>query len=527
MGGPLKGSKMKVPSGKPRVSDAQESFGGGYNSAGLYAPVAPNEFAAMSNVRVLRDGSIAKRPGFTQLAAPTSATPWYVASWNRISAGGEVIMTAGVAGSGTVDKVIVTANSGAVTSISTTSMGHPGYAHFRDGSAECLYLAAGSGKLSKWDGTTFTDRNVGLSLNLKYVWVYNQRLFGVTASDQTLYWSGLNNGDTIGDTSSGGGSATIRTYGGLKIIGGFALGGSNVILHESAVSVFRGTTFDDINITAGVTGLSGALGCVSEHGYAVVGSTGYVMTTEGLATVTEAGVRLVKDSGIADPCAEELRVYPRHGTNVSMAYNVRAEELWIWMGGGGVTTGGTSNLFIYRPAFGKFTGHASPGSGSDRFKQLIAGYLNTGAPQIMWDTEGTLLGWDFIEGGTYDRYTDSSNGAYSSFFQCRRFFTNRKASEKSWRTLNVLAGPLGVSLSSSLQAVGTDTALRALYTPVGESQVTVTSPTILSERSNFLQLSGSGPAIDVKISDAGTTTTKGWRVLSVGVEGFDLGERGP
>lgn len=527
--GLLRAPAMRVPRSKPMLSDGQEGFTG-YNSDGLYTRLNANDIALMNNVRVLRDGSVAKRPGMVGVANNiTGQFPLFAAAWNRATAGGEIIVSGGASGSGKVYKVVVTGNAGATTSLSTTSVLHTGAAHFRDGTAECLYMACGSGKLSKWDGTTFSDRSIGLTLNLKYVWVYNQRLFGVTASDQTLYWSGLNNGDSIGDTTGGGGSATVRTYGGAVLVGGFALGSSNILLHRNAVSIFRGTTFDDINITAGVAGHSPTLGAVSERGYTVVGDTGYMMTTEGLAVITEAGVMLVKETGIIDPCADDLRQFPANGARVSMAYNVRAEELWIWTGGG--TTGnGTCSYYIYRPIARKFTGHSTGiGGAADDAQQFVAAYLNTGAPQFLVNNNGALYGFDFVVqtgSSSYEKY-DDVNSAYNSFFRCRRLFTSDAKSEKAWRWLYVTMGQSYTTFGVAPVAAGTDSKCKVTYQPVGGSSVTQSTPTILSERVNILPLSGTGPAIDITITDASTSnTSQGWRCTAVSVEGASLGERG-
>ena len=523
---------MRVPPGKPKVTDSQESFAGGADPLGASGLVALDKVAAMTNMRLVRNGELAKRPGLRSLGTLTAGMRVYPSTL------GGAYRALGMDASAAAKKISLSGTTATVTALAAMGASYStglGFAQFRDGSGDVLYVAAwdtGTAKgLIKWDGNATITENVGSITGLNAIWVYNQRLFGIKGTPggngwggntQTLYWSGLNDGDTIGDTASGGGSATIRTYGGQNLVGGFALGNSNYILHENAISVFRGTTFDDINITAGTSGVCPNIGF--PMAWAVVDQIGYVATGEGLFIVTEGGG--VRPAGTPDHpdairsfllgTAED---YSRTGTtrNWFILDNARRNEVWVIVNSRNTSSGAvTARAFIWNVGLQRFTGQCVFGVAVDYATVMYDS--STAAPVMVFvRSTGVLYGTDFLLDSN-NVYQDAGS-SYTSSAQLRRMYTQAPSDQKSWRTAYVT---MGAGAGETAATNGAATGATLSYATSGATVADTTD--LKAQQVNGIQLTGQGPHIDVTITDGGSSST-GWSVVRADVEGYALGKR--
>lgn len=549
MGGPLKGSKMKVPPGKPRVSDSQESFVGG-ESKRAGTNVAPlDQCAAITNMRVVREGELAKRPGLRSVGSLASAQRLFA---SRINSGSAVAGTENIFGLDSAGAYSIGHFDNPLSSVPTftvTTTGALGTAvtngvtaaDFRDATDQVSYIGVSSAHgLIKWAPLTgaITEGIASAKVTgLSHVWVYNQRLFGCkgrlplasigsVARTPTLYYSGLNNGDTMADTANGGGSATIRAYGAAtNIVGGFALGGSMYILHEGAISVFRGTTFDDINIQAGAYGVAPNIGF--PLAWQVIDQVAYIATSEGLFILTEGGgIRSAGTPEHPDPLAALLRSLPVDYTRLLLLGsewfvldNSRKDEVWIVANFYDVTnTVQASRLFIYHTKLGRFTGRgtfASPIAWAVNAMDTVGGGVN---PHMLFVNGTTVLGCDF-QFDSQQVYQDNGS-SYTSSVQLRRMYTQAPADQKSWRSAFV---QMGSGAGETAATNGSATGATLSYATSGATVADTTD--LKAQQVNEIQLSGQGSHIDLTITDSGTSST-GWSVQRVEVEGFALGKRG-
>lgn len=540
------------PSSQKQVGDSQESFAGGENKKAATNIAPLDQCAAMTNMRLVRDGELAKRPGLRQISSSlnsdvaiypmTPADPSHpprVLIGTRSAAGGVAMQVA------TLNGDTRSLSIASLTDLMTARRCGPQSAMFRDGSAECLYVgnatAGSSNGMIKYDGNATITEEVAQSkvTGLGSLWVSNQRLFGCKGSQdwtlsaggntETLYYSGLNNGDTINDPSSGGGSATIRTFGGGPIVGGFALGSSNFILHWNAISVFRGVTFDDINIVAGAGGVAPNIGF--PMAWTVMDQTAYILTASGLYILTEGGgIRSAGTAANPDPIQVFLRSGAVDYSPSRVGYpwiildNSRRNEVWCIVntnstpGGGGSTE---SRCFIYNTELQRFTGHCL-------FRQIVASacVMNdvTQRPiMVFTNAAGQMYATDFVQDAHnvfFDGGSAGSSTRYTSSVQLRRMYSNRPADQKSWRRAAVM---MGSGAGETAATVGSATGATLSYT---NSSGTVGDTTDLKAQSvNDIQLSGQGPSIDLTITDGGISST-GWSVQRVDVDASSLGVRG-
>lgn len=534
---------MKVPgSARFTVSDSQEGFAGGENPMAASAIVDPSQCAQLTNMRLVRDAEMAKRPGLRLMGTIPTLQRIFPSTLNTASR----LLSMDV-DTGNKHVAKQTFQSGTTPTLTSANLSDTGTAYFpgghsamfRDNSSDVLYVPAyvnantlATVNLVKWDGTTLTE-NIGSIAGLSQLWVYNQRLFGCVGvpvgygsggGSMILYWSGLNNGDTINDPSNGGGFAAIRTFGGQNIVGGFALGNSNFILHQNALSVFRGTTFDDINIAAGTEGVTPEIGY--PLAWRVVNGVGYVLTDQGLYLITEYGGAVAADSPLyPDPIRQLFATTtdtlgPLAFAPCFVLDNARRKEIWIivtTVAGGGTKT---SRAFIYHTELKRFTGSCT--FGVVITDALVASDNNGLYPQMLFveGSTGKVYGCDFL----YDSaqvYQDNS-ASYTSSVRCRRMFSQQSPSdEKAWRFLTVQMGSgAGVTAATA----GSTTGASVSYATTSDGAV-ADSTNLLAQESNVIQVSGQGNAIDVTVSDGGTSST-GWSVLRAGVEGFSYGRRG-
>lgn len=527
-----------------RVKDFQNGFAGGANPmAG--SGIAPLDcVASMTNMRVVRNQELAKRPGLRTVGVSGTVITGQLLYPARFSGDGATANLLLLDSAAHVNFNLFSQFSGApfINQIGTGTLAASyltgrGSATFRDGTAEAFYIGApvNAKGLIKWPaGSLSVVEGIGTASvsGIGQLWVYNQRLFGAKGGYQstaiartaTLYYSGLNNGDTIGDTANGGGSAAIRAFGeASNIVGGFALGGSNYILHQSAISVFRGTTFDDINITAGAEGVSPNIGF--PMGWAVIDQVAYIATSEGFFLLTEnGGVRAAGTATYPDPLARYIRQLPTTiASNIAtfgpwfILDNPRRNEVWI-IANFSISAGGTvSKLFIWNTELQRFTGEGTFGCTIDFAATVLDAFQST--QQMLFVSGANVYGCDFL----YDSaqvYADGGTMFASSVTLRRMYTVDDPASVKSWRQATV---QMGAGAGETPLTANATTGAIAKYVTNNGGTVTA-SATLVAQDSCLVQLSGQGPFIDMTITDNGTISV-GWSLMRAEVEGHPYTRR--
>lgn len=275
------------------VRDGQMDFRGGLNTAFDEDALAPNEVRRAEEAVLTEYGAVLKRLGSRYL----QDTPLHASgvqngfAWLRDNGTQQLLVVAnGTLSTGSYGiPTTFTAQSGSLKATAA-----PAFAAFRDGpAAEVVYVADGDSatSLNKWNGTTLSTNLTGTPAGITQLAVYNQRLFGVTGTDQKVWWSALNNGDTLGVSGSGGGEAIVRTFSDQNITGLAAFGSSLLLFHTSGISRFTGLTQDDIAIAAGAQGVTSDVGALGGRSIVTTPQGVYFLSDRGFYVATESAVQ--------------------------------------------------------------------------------------------------------------------------------------------------------------------------------------------------------------------------------------------
>jgi hypothetical protein len=299
--------------------------------------------------------------------------------------------------------------------------------------------------LNKWNGTTLTA-DIANAATVGRIWVYNQRLFGVTGTNQTLFWSALNNGDSLGYAAGGGGEAVVRTFGNSALVGGAALGDTNILFHRTGVSLFTGWTQDDISIATGTRGLSQETGTIAPGTIVAVDGAVVFLSVTGVYAITGGGLTPI--SPLIEPVIADLdqsivtRAVACHDRlNRQILFYLPDEGVYAYnyrLGGFSAKGDGWTG-----PWSGVYTGqtcYALWPARDDAGKPIVLGGFGDGyvreceAPGVFKD--------DVLADGT-------GGDAVALAARCHRMFFRAPTHEKSLRYLWVTAEP-GASMTAGL-----------------------------------------------------------------------------
>lgn len=432
---------------KQLLVDRQESFIGGLNTSADESRLREDEMRAAKNVRLNEFGGALKRLGSKRIHASA------IGSGNPIKGGfywpfEEEILAVSNGTLYTASYAIPTTFTSQTGALSTSAF--PSFAAFHDGTDEVVYIADG-GLLNKWDGTTLTV-NMGGTPNVSQLAVHNLRLFGCGDIDNPyrLYWSGLGDGDTLGDTANGGGFADIRTFGHSPLVGILAVGESLLIFHRDGISRFTGWSQDDIDIDSGTRGVSNDVGSISPRSLVSVENTGFFMSDRGIYAVTEGGVE-----PIAVKIEESIRQLSQEDFDEIFAVHNKAfREVWFFFPGTG------AYVFNYR--IKQWTG---PWDTVFSTVESLWSALDTDGNPIVLSggTNGFVRHMDLT--GVYkdDVLSDGSGGSdVVMVIQCHRMFFGYQIIDKSMRYIFVTFNPRGDSSGYVTWTTGPITGIRDL-----------------------------------------------------------------
>lgn len=505
---------------RPHVTDSQQSFSGGVNTIASEFNVAPTQVRRSENVLLSQYGDAIRRQGTQRMSASAIAaapvrggTCWRTATTHEYLAQCNGTLYSG----GTYAIPITWTSKGAMTSASA----YPSFQAFRDGAGEVCYIADGA--LWKYSGGARAA--VAGTPALTVLATYNQRLFGLTGTNQTLHYSDLNNGDTCGVVSATSGSAVVRTFGNQQLTGLLTLKGSLALFHVSGVSRFTGLTQDDIAIGAGTQGISTDTGTIAPRSAVAVEGVGYFLSEKGAYRITDAGVEAIDTPASPDPTAPLLATLGASLFPQIDAVHDKVHQTIRW----------------YLPDLGVYCYHYRLNAWSGPFTSiytstpthcLFDGLDGSGNPIVLsGHADGFLRRGDTtgVSGYLDDVLSDGTGGsAYTMAVTCRRFYTGSPWSDKGWRWLTLFADLKGSTQASVAWA-----------TESGASSLTLIPKAVPATWGSFtwgsfawgstgnrpyqLPLSGRGPFLDVTYSDTGATGT----ILSrLDVDAFDYGRRG-
>jgi hypothetical protein len=518
--------------GRAPVADRIPDFSGGLNSVSTADSLGPNQVSDALNARLTQFGAVVKRGGTQRIhtSAIHSSGIQGVTEW-ALSDGTRYVITVanGVLYWATYGAFPITFTSVA-SGLATT--GKVMFAAFRDGSGDALYIGDGGqlNKLTVAAGPIFTlTTNLTDTPGVREIVVFNQRLWscGCANFPQSIFYSSLNNGDTLGVGASDGGQIVVRTFGQQNVTALLALGTSLLIFHRGGVSRLTGFGQDDIiAVPAGVTG---DVGTFAPAGVVRVGNVAYYVNVRGLFIGTADGVAPVNTPEKPDPTSQGLALITETELgNVSAVYNEATRELLIT-----IPTRGT---FVYQTVLGSWSG---PWDGA----YLSTGYLPytqagdaNNEPIILKGNPSGFL--ELLDAA--DAFTDAVSASGTAGSQiamrvtARRFFFGDFASAKAFRFGYVLADldgsencALGFQTDISGGTVAlTQGALTLLVTEAGDEMVTE-SGVFLAEATTVQSLRvpmwGTGYYMDVTIEDLSLDSAPTFSRIEV--TGFALGRR--
>lgn len=481
------------------LTDEQNAFNGGLNTTADDAQLEPNELRRAENCRLTTFGAVQKRAGTqrTSVAALTAAQVRGGIGW--VKQGGAIQQLA-VANTSLYTGTLAIPMAWSAQAGTLSSTAYPAFAPFRDATAECCYIS--DGVLRKWDGTTLTTAIAGTPAKVVQIAMQNRRLFGINGDDETLYYSDLDNGDTLGNAGSGGGAAIIRTFGKQALSGLLPLGSSLLIFHKAGISRFTGWSQDDIAIQAGTRGVSADTGTIAPGSIVAVENVGYFLSDRGFYMVTESGVlpisakiesviRSLDQSQFSRVRATHNKAYqevlfylPDVGTYV---YNYR---LNAW-------TGPWTGIFT-----SQVTGALWQTSDSQNRPVVLSGHADGRVRKV---DAGTLAD---------DLLTDNTGGvAFSMAAQLRRLYFETPEFEKAYRYVFVQAQLFG-SVSAG---INWNTAYGSGSNLVNLGASGAWDVNHFWDITHFwgsggpgigrVQIGGRGPWIDITITDNGTSAS--------------------
>lgn len=498
------------------LRDVQADFRGGLNLAADPFQLAPNEVRRAAETVLNEFGGITKRLGSRRLNdSPVHASALKSGfAWLKGDGTQEVLLATNSLLYTTTYAFPATyvAEVGALDTTNPVWM-----KAFRNGSGECVFLADG-GALNSWDGTTLTT-NIAGSASTRVLETYNQRLYGITGNDQTIYWSAINNGDSLGNAGAGGGSAVVRTFGDQNLTGLAAFRSSLLLFHVSGISRFTGLTQDDIAIAAGAQGVTTEVGTIFPRSIVVTPDAVLFLTDRGFYAATEGGIQPVSTK--LDPLIRTIDFSVDKYRIIGAHQRSTEEALWYIPGFGVMRL----NLRV-----GGWTGPCAGGLTDPETTLMFDALDNDKKPIVLaGDDDGYLKLLDAA--GVYrDNAAAAGTGgtAYTMNVQIRRQFFGDPAAYKSFKWVYLLAALRGSSNSglSWLTEEGAGT-----YSFPPDDAASWGGAGLLwgagvwsgiSTRMLRVPVYGQGPYIDLTLTDSSATDVLLSRAES---EGFDYGRR--
>lgn len=506
---------------REKVGDSQPSMDGGINETSTEALLAPNQLRRALNARLTEFGAVTKRAGLQRTAAAISANSVQNGFTWRQDGGTNQIM---VVVNGTLYTSVYgtfpwtwTSRTG---SLSTSEV--PSFAQFRDtGGNDVVYIADG-GLLNKWNGTTLTT-NIASTATSKTIAVHNQRLWscGDPAYPDSIFYSALNDGDTLGVTASGGGQIIVRTFGDEEIVGLASINTSLLIFHDRGISRLTGYGQDDITVAP--TGVTADVGTIAPNAIVPYDNTAYFITERGLYRCNEAEVAPVATAQTPDPLLPIIRsLSSAQFAQVRAVLNRGTKELWVTMPNFG--------CYVYNTVLGTWSGPWDTGWVSPDTTAMFETLNTAGLPVILrGDASGYVSLCDATNVYVDNLNADGTGGErYTMTVQFHRLYCNDDSLAKTLRWGYLTASLKGSDQSRVEWTTGEDFGSWSL--PPSTDQTWGASGTTWGEgtwggsgsQSYRIPMGGNGYYVDVSVIDSGEALPVFSRFQ---LEAFALGRR--
>ncbi len=499
-------SSLRVPNsrrsavGRRMISDQQSDTSGGLNISADSSQLAPNQVRRAQNARLTVFGGLLKRLGSQYLHASAIGSGNPVRggfAWEKDDGTQQLLSVSnGKLHYGTygIPMTWTAVNSPTLASASV----YPSFAAFRDASQQVVYIADG-GKLLKWDGATLARSTT--SPNVSRIWTYNQRLYGVSGSDVNLNASGLNNGDDLGYTSGEGVIVPIQTFGESELVGGCALGVSNLLFHAGGISRWTGVTQDDIAIQAGTLGVSPDIGTIVPASIVTTETEAYFLSDRGFYAVNQSGLRRISTN--LDP---DIFALFTTASNLCAADNHFYREIEYYLPDVGI--------YSFNYQLQTWTGPWNGGYISPVTHSIWQAKDSSGTPIVLVGTaSGFVKQMDVSDIYKDNVLSDGTGGtAITMICQFRRFFFGNPPSDKALRYAYLLVALNGSTSAGLAWSTATSSNTSSLSQSGG---VVWGTPSMVwgsfiwgsgDAQEYRIQLAGRGAYVDFTFTEAGTNT---------------------
>lgn len=504
---------------RERVADSQPLMSGGLNSISDEVALTNSQLRKTINARLTDYGAITKRGG-TQRASTNpvaSASILNGYTWRK-DGGTQEIM---VVSNSTLHTTTYgnfpwtwTAESGALSNTIA-----PTFAQFRDGADDVVYIGDG-GLLNRWDGTTLTTDIAG-TVGATMLTVHNQRLWscGCGVAPDSIFYSALNNGDTLANASAGGGQIIVRTFGDETVVGLASVGTSLLIFHRRGISRLTGYGQDDITVEP--QGVTADVGTIAAKSIVEVGTVAYFLSERGLYLCNESEVAAVGTVETPDPLLPLIRsLSSAQFAAIRAEFNRATRELWINVPGAGV--------FAYHTVLKAWSGPWDTGYLTPATTALFDTLDTNGLPQML---RGDADGWVSLGDApaALDNVAADATGGtrYTMVAQLHRMYCGDDALAKSLRWA-YLTAKLNGSDTCSI-AWKTETESLSYTLPISTGSLwgvgtwTGTVPWGGPSSQNYrIPLGGNGYYVDMQIIDSGAKVPVFSRFQ---LEAFSMGRR--
>ena len=508
--------------GREKLADQQPRFDGGLNTVSDDAALLPNQLRRADNARLTDYGAITKRGGTRRTAASAIASASVLNGYTWRQDGGTqqlMVVCNGLLHTSTFLSTYPwtwTSQSGALS----TSVA-PSFAQFRDGSNDVVYIADG-GLLNVWNGSALTT-NISGTLEVSTITVHNERLWGCgnATFPDSIFYSALNDGDTLANGSAGGGQIIVRTFSDETVVALASVNTSLLIFHRRGISRLTGYGQDDITVAP--QGVTSDVGTIAAKSVVSIGNFAFFLSERGLYRCNEAEVIAVGTVETPDPTLSVIRgLSSTDFANIRSAFNRATRELWISIPNYGV--------YVYHTILQAWSGPWDSGYVTPATTCLFDSLDANGLPVVL---KGDAVGYVSVcdASGVFvdNQLSDGTGGtAYTMTAQMHRMYAGDDAMAKSLRFGYVTAQLKGSSATSVTWRTETDAGAYTLPTAFSSNGVWGfgTWGTGVwggaSSRNYRVQMGGTGYYIDVFIIDSGTAAPIFSRFQ---LETFALGRR--
>lgn len=399
---------------------------GGLNTISDDIALTPTQLRRTTNARLTDYGALTKRGGTQRTSsAALAAVPVLNGFTWRKDSGTQQIMavcnTKLYTGTYGTFPITYTQQTG---TLSLTVV--PTFVQFRDGTNDVVYIADG-GLLNRWDGTTLTE-NIAGTPAVKMLAVHNERLWacGDASAPDSIYYSALNNGNTLGNGSAGGGQIVVRTFADETTVNLTSVGTSLLIFHRRGISRLTGFGQDDITVAP--ASITSDVGLIAPLSVVSIGTLAYFLTERGLYRCNEVDVSPIGSVETPDPLLPIIRsLTVTEFQNIRAAFNRATRELWITIPQTGV--------YVYHTILNAWSGPFDEGYISPDTSCLFETLDVDGLPVMM---RGDASGWiSLCDPDNINLDNVSANGTggtrYTMSAQLHRMYCGDEALAKSMR----------------------------------------------------------------------------------------------